>query len=193
MRIRNLGGGNLCIAGPIAGPIAGAGMPKGLTVAAKAITPNPYLGQHASVSYGLRAGGILRDIDHVADSSLFDRHNVAVWRLADVAPPLLGLERDRVLTAYRLFGNETMVLLTFQVDWSAVPKTPLVVDSSLPVEITLAYKEPDGQVLRFSQIFRHRLPVHLINAVRGHSNLRPSADGPKTGSFDLMSPKPGTH
>lgn len=186
MRVRNLGAGNLCISGPA----TEQGMPEGLTVVAKAITPNPYLSaQQASVSYGLRAGQLMRDVDHAADEPLFDKHNAAVRDLADAAPPLIGLDRDKVLTTYRLLGNETMVLLTFPVNWSAVPNSPLVVDTSLPIEITLGYKDSDGQVLRFSQTFRHRLPINLINAVRGHSNLRPSADSPKTGSFDPVSPK----
>jgi hypothetical protein len=187
MRVRNLGTGSLCIAGPA----IAQGMPEGLTVVAKAITPNPYLrAQQASVSYGLRAGQTIRDVDHAADEPLFDRHNAAVRELADAAPPLIGLDRDRVLSTYRLLGNETMVLLAFPVNWSAVPTSPLVVDTSLPIEIALGFRDSDGQVSRFSQTFRQRLPINLINAVRGHSNLRPSADSPKTGSFDPVSAKP---
>lgn len=187
MRVRNLGAGDLCISGAA----TEQGVPEGLTVVAKAITPNLYLRmQQANVSYGLRAGQVLQDVDHAAQTPLFDKHNAAVRDLADAAPPLLGLDRDRVLTAYHLLGNETMVLLTFPVNWSAVPNTPLVVESALPIEIMLSYKGPDGQVSRFSQTFRHRLPIYLINAVRGHSSLRPSADSPKTGSFDPISPKP---
>jgi len=187
MRVRNLGAGNLCISGPA----TERGVPEGLTVLAKAITPNPYLrAQQADVSYGLRAGKVLKDVDHAADAPLFDKHNAAVRDLAEAAPPLLGLDQDRVLTTYRLLGNETMVLLTFPVSWLAVPETPLVVDSALPIEIMLGYRGPDGKVSRFNQTFRHRLPVHLINTVRGHSNLRPGADGPKTGSFEPTAPNP---
>lgn len=187
MRIRNLGAGNLCISGST----AEQAVPEGLTVAAKATTPNPYFrAQQADVSYGLRSGQTLRDVNHLAEAPLFDKHNDAVRELANAAPPLLGLDRDKVLTTYRLLGNETVVLLTFPVNWSAVPNAPLVVDSALPIEVTLGYKGPDGQVSRFSQVFRHRLPIYLINAVRGHSNLRPSADGPKTGNFNPISPQP---
>lgn len=190
MRVRNLGAGNLCVSGPA----TEQSVPEGLTLVAKAITPNPYLRvQQANVSYGLRAGQVLQSVDHAADTPLSDRHNAAVHSLADAAPPLLGLDRDNVLTTYRLLGNETMVLLTFPVNWSAVPNTPdapLVVDSSLPIEVTLGYKGPDGQVSRFTQTFRHRLQINFINAVRGHSNLRPSAGGPQTGSFVPFSPTP---
>ena len=181
MRIRNLGSGNLCISGPA----TEQGEPEGLTIAARAIAQNPYMrAEQANVSYGLRAGRVLRDINHAADTPLFDRHNAAVRQLADSAPPLLGLDRDRVLTTYRLLGNETMVFLTFPVNWSAVPNTPLVVDSALPIEVSLGYRGPNGQVSPFTQTFRHRLPINLINAVRGQSNLRPSADSPQTGSFN---------
>lgn len=187
MRVRNVGAGNLCMSGPA----TAQGIPPGLTVSAQAITPNPYLrAQQADISYGLRAGRVMKGVDDAADPPWFDRHNAAVRDLAAVAPPLLGLDADKVHTAYHLLGNEAIVLLTFPVNWAGVPEAPLVVDTALPIEVTLGYRGRDGTAWRFDQTFRHRLPVHLVNAVRGHSNLRPGADGPKTGSFQPVTATP---
>ena len=181
MWIRNLGMGDLCISQPA----TNESIANGLTVAARLISHNPYISvQQAEVSYGLRAGGTLRNVNEANRLPIFDRHNNAVADFAATAPNLIGLDEEKVLTAFRLLGNETMVLLSFPVDWTLVPSNPKAIESSLEIEVSLGYSRPDDAVLQFSETFSHRLRIYMINAVRGFRDRRPSADGPKTGTFE---------
>ena len=185
MWIRNLGMGNLCISQPN----TSEDVPEGLTVAARLISNNSYISvQQAAVSYGLRAGGTLRNVNEAYKLPIFDRHNSAVEDFASAAPHLIGLEEEVTLTTFHLLGNETMVLLSFPVNWASVPKEQKVIESSLALEVSLGYNSPDDTILQFSKTFRHRLQIYMINAVRGFRDRRPSAEGPKTGTFKTGSP-----
>lgn len=157
----------------------------GLVVEVELIAENQYLTTAAAdVSFGLRAGRKLRSIDDAGKSLFFDKHNSVVEDFAQIAPKFIGLREDDVLTAFSLLGNEAQILASFAVDWNLVPKELKTVDSEVELEVRFGFYDTDGEFYRFSEVFRHRARVSFVNGVRGYTDYRPFADGPKSGPFN---------
>ncbi len=185
IRIRNLSSDNLCIH---QGTSSNAGA-EGLALVVQLVRDNPYISEKdATIDYAFSAGGRMTRMADAQRRLFTDKHNSAVDRLAMDAPPILGLDEDGIRTGFRLQGNEALVRAEFPVNWETVPRSPLVIETGVAIEVRLFYEVRREGTLEFSEVFRHRVRAALVNSVRGTRDFRPGANSPQTGKFSPPSP-----
>lgn len=180
IRISNLTNESICLAGKPNDD----GWATGMIVSAKVLsTPNFLESNTATTIYGFKSGKTIKAITASDEYSAWDPHNRAVKKLGSSAPLLLGLNDDDIKSTYKATGNEAFLVVSFPIDWSAVPSTPHTFEEELVLEISFSFQDCAQNVFNFDQTFQHRTKIYLTNGPRGMRVMRTGGNSPRTGSF----------
>ncbi|MCP4296855.1 MAG: hypothetical protein GY786_14735, partial [Proteobacteria bacterium] len=167
-KLRSLSQKDVCIA-----PKRNSKNRIGILATVNLIDPDPLIsGSESTTRPGLRAGNSLKGEPRSNQTPFLDPHHKAVVRLSEIAPSLLGMEKDSILTGFDLHGNETMFHAAFPVDWSKVDwgtgsDKKAAITKRIGLEVTLNHINEGGTISTFTSTYRFASFVNFIDATRG--------------------------